>query len=273
MNSVYVITPLYNCERQFSVYLKSLYQSQLSSSGYAFDFKFIFVIDQPYGYSNYIDSIEYFFKLMAYEYKIIKNNDNLGVTRSRNIAAEYISKEISPGDYVMQFDGDDEWTKNSIDYLNESLSDKYFNADMLMYPIAPINEYCRGYMTLGQFCTYIPMQEAIYVWSYNYFKSLMNRYGNLYYEDENKCKLYPEAIRLLQDHDKSCFVDDSIICKAYPEEGNFTKNYRRSIYNNIPAFMKLAEEFRKLRDSNIYPISDELNTYINWISEYKVLDR
>lgn len=260
--TVYVITACYNCINTLDDYFKSLSKS-VNALNEDFKLHIVFVIDDPTNAPQIADIINSY-KFDYVTKSILFNEDNLGCTRSRNRAANFILGLITEGDYVTYFDSDDTWSDTALSDLYQCLTENKIY-DLIYLPIPPVqDDLVEKVMPLGEFCNRIPLQESTYVWSYEYFYHLIDKYGTLYYQDNSESKYFPEDMRMIQEFKFHVKITKYSICHRIYDNGNIAKNWRSTIIKNKLAFRKLWEFRTQL--NKFYPLlNDEIKEYYKWI--------
>lgn len=272
--NVFVITACYNYEGKLDKYVESFIRSyvltQETEPEYLnnLNFRFVFVNDQP-GTSKLIRQItKPLTRFKGLNVSIHDNLENLGATRSRNYAARAIFMRglvQSKDDLIMYFDSDDIWDRDAVKIIS-SLRD--CQNDFIFLPVdvstIPINRELNGEIELGKFATYVPLQEAIYVWRVGYALSKLRKYGFLWYEDGSDSRYFPEDLMFhLSPFDKCYINPDLVICHRDYSTGNIAHDWEKTILANKTAFKKLVAAHRV--NMHRFPYSTELIKYVNWV--------
>lgn len=271
--NVSVITACYNFEGRLDTYLKSFLESfQACDVSSQPNFEFVFIIDEPNKnkefYSILSEQLQSGINLKL-RFSVISNESNIGVTRSRNKGARFINEwvNLNDPDWVIYFDVDDIWSIDAVSILSnlESISESH---DLVFLPCdvdtIPINQslLCKS-MELGLFCTFIPLQEAIYAWRFSYFQSLLLKFDFIWYEDESESKYFPEDMMFYLSNRDLVFISDKVICHRTYDGGNIAKDWKGTIIKNKSAFRNLVSMHRL--NAEIYPYSRELLDYVGYL--------
>lgn len=267
--TVSVITACYNFEDRVENYLDSLFESIDNCKFHRPDFNLVFIIDEPNKGARFEEIIEEYKSELAtaeISVHVIQNESNIGVTRSRNRGARYIKEKLlDDSDWVIYFDIDDTWDIESVTKLKMLEKCEH---DFVFFPCdvdtIPINkEILNSSVELGKFCTYVPLQEAIYAWRNDYFKSQMSSLDYLWYEDESPSKYFPEDMVFYLTRTKTAWITDKVLCHRTYDNGNIAKDWKSTIIKNKSAFRKLSE-FHKT-NAKYFQYSPKLWEYIEYI--------
>jgi hypothetical protein len=278
--NVFVITACYNFTGKLDKYVESFLDSYNAYKGEKPNFHFIFVCDQPGAESDLLSTITKLDGDGISSVAII-NNKNLGVTRSRNLAVTRLYEDqfyknfywagINPDtDYLLYFDADDVWDIKSVELLSNQP-----DWDLIFYPCdieeTKQDNSIRGYMTLGEFCTYVPHLECTYVWKLRIVFDYMLTHGHFWYESSTDCKLFPEDMIFLTMPEVKCLIVNDTICHCSRTTGNYCNDWRLTIHKNILSFRRLAQLHRENMKNYKYP--EELVKYVEWLESYFILDK
>jgi hypothetical protein len=226
----------------------------------------IFINDDP-SLMGYLDEV-LSTGIAMFKYRILENEKNLGVSRSRNRGLRYVLSYLYPG-VITYFDVDDTWMPNAISNMKGILIDLSLGTDMVFSPVdngmTIKTELLNRKVPFTEFLTKVPMQECIYFWNYEYVKNFYSEHGYLWYEDDSESKYFPEDIMFHLDIHNSAYVTDRVICKRDYSKGNITKDWDDTIRKNKSAFKNLIELHRETSKLVEYP--DELKIYVNYLRE------
>jgi hypothetical protein len=276
--NIYVITACYKCIDLIDNYINSFVKSFKSFNGSDLNFNFVFVNDDEEVPVSKLRSKVKKIKVSGdISFHVLDNPKNIGVTRSRNKAADFIYRwylrsmdELElKNSFMMYFDADDVWSPDSVRLLS---SLDFSNIDTIFLPVETkgreINKEVTGLMTNGKFCSFIPAQECIYCWRSDKIVKSIEFKGYVWYQDKSDCKYFPEDIMLLENPKDTVLVLPShSICYRDYDEGSITKNWKEVIHANISAFNHLG----RLHNINMltYHYPKELRDYVHYLNVVK----